>query len=800
MDRDIDSVTRPDTVVDQLLEESWESRQRRGSQRELTVEAAAAVLFTAVAATLLVLSGAVSAVRPGTACLLIATYAIVARIEFPVGAGHVVPTQLVLVPMLVLLPPGAVPVAVAAGLVLSALPDWARGRVAGRRVLSAVPDAWHAVGPAAVLLAAGSPHIGGGQIPLVAAALAACALVDLASSLTRLWLAGIVLDWRVQLRVITAVWVVDACLAPLGFLAAVSARHHQTAMLVVLPLALLLWLLARDRSKRIDQAYGRLKLVEHERARLRTALGRLGDAFAAKLELEGLLGILLHGSLDAIDAFSGRLTLTGLGGWSDLRIGEAAGVELLEESSEVTEAPGGRTTFGDDEVWMISIPMQIPGSKEVTGALSFARRTRPFEAEDVDTVTELVAKAQVAAGEILGHHELREQVLTDALTGLGNRRRLMTDLSQTFERAAAGDRAMLLLFDLDGFKNYNDTFGHLAGDALLARLGIKLMEAVAPSGAAYRLGGDEFCARIDLDGGIPDELIARASAALCEAGSGFAVRGSLGVVLVPDEADTPERAIQLADERMYANKRGRGRGARTQGKDILLQTMQAMEPELDAQAGLVGELTTRVSRRLGLIGDEIEQVARAAQLHCVGKVGIPDAILNKPGPLSRHEWEFMRQHTIVGERLLSTSPSLRPVAILVRGSHERWDGNGYPDGRAGDSIPLGSRIVAVCDAYGAMISERPYRAALSHREACRELQAGAGTQFDPAVVEAFLYEVEVAAQERLRDPVHDAAEHVRALLRSAQAERTDARGFQTSISGPRRMPEEVVKAPAPWVG
>jgi diguanylate cyclase (GGDEF)-like protein len=768
MDRDNDNVARPDTVVDRLLEDSWESRELRASRRELTVDAAAAILFGCVASALLVLGGTASAVPLGTACLLIATYAAVARVEFPVGAGHAIPTVLVLVPMLVLMPPGAVPVIVAAGLVLSALPEWVRGRGrgGGRRALSAVPDAWHAVGPAAVLLAAGSPHIGEAQIPLVAAALAAGCLVDLVASLTRLRLAGTVLDWRVQPRVIATVWVVDACLAPLGFLAAIGARHHAVAVLVVLPLALLLWLLARDRNKRIDQAHARLKLVEHERARLRAAVGRLGDAFAAKLELEALLGTLLHGSLEAIDAFSGRLALTGLGGWSDLRVGEDAGVSLLEASPGVTEAPGGRTALGDDEVWTITIPMQIPGPKGAVGTLSFARRTHPFEAEDVATVSELVAKAQVAAGEILGHHELREQVLTDALTGLGNRRRLTTDLSDTFERAAAGHRAMLLLFDLDGFKSYNDTFGHLAGDALLGRMGTKLKEAVAPAGAAYRLGGDEFCARIDLDGGAPDQLLARASAALCETGPQFSVRGSLGVVVLPDEADTPERAIQLADERMYANKRGRGRGRGTTTKDVLLQTMQAMQPELDAQAGLVGEFATRVSRRLGLSGEQLDEVTRAAQLHCVGKVGIPDTILNKPGPLSRDEWEYMRQHTIVGERLLSTSPAMRPVATLVRASHERWDGSGYPDALAADNIPLGSRIVAVCDAYGAMISERPYRPALSHEDACRELRAGAGTQFDPTVVEAFLSEMELAAQERLRDPVHDAAEHVRALLGS----------------------------------
>jgi diguanylate cyclase (GGDEF)-like protein len=766
MDRDHDTAIRPDTVVDRLLEASWESRERRGSRRELSVEAAAAVLFGSVAAALLLLSGAASAIHPFTACVLIGTYAVVARIEFPVGAGHVIPTQLMLVPMLVILPPAVVPPAVAAGLALATLPDWVRGRVAGRRMLSAVPDAWHAVGPAVVLIAAGSPRIGTGQIPLVVVALAASGLVDLASSLTRLWLAGIVVAWRVQLRVIATVWVVDACLAPLGLLAALSARHHPVAVLVVLPLALLLWLLAKDRSKRIDQAYARLKLVEHERGRLRAAVGRLGDAFAAKLELHALLGTLLHGSLEAVDADAGRLTLTGLAGWSDLWAGDAESTRILKAGPSVTAAPGGRAMLGETELWTIAVPIEIPASSAVVGALCFARRTRPFATEDVATVAELVAKAQLAAGEILGHQELREQVLTDALTGLGNRRRLTTDLSEAFERAAAGHRALLLLFDLDGFKNYNDTFGHLAGDALLTRLGAKLREAVSPSGAAYRLGGDEFCARIDLDGGVPDELIARASAAMCESGAQFSVGGSLGVVLLPDEADTPEAAIQLADERMYAAKRGRPRSTHSRTKSVLLETLHAMEPALDAEAELVSGLAVRVSRRLGLEGEELELVARAAQLHCVGKVGIPDTILNKPGPLTRPEWEFVRQHTLVGERLLSASSSLRPVAALVRARHERWDGRGYPDGRSEDSIPLGSRIIAVCDAYGAMCSERPYRHALGHEDACGELRAGAGTQFDPEVVRAFLTEVELAAQERLRDPVRDAAEHVRALLGS----------------------------------
>ena len=128
---------------------------------------------------------------------------------------------------------------------------------------------------------------------------------------------------------------------------------------------------------------------------------------------------------------------------------------------------------------------------------------------------------------------------------------------------------------------------------------------------------------------------------------------------------------------------------------------------------------------------------RAAELHDVGKMAIPDEILQKPGPLTQDEWAFVRRHPLVGERILSVAPALLPVAKIVRSCHERWDGSGYPDGVAGEEIPLGARIVAVCDAFDAMINPRPYRAARSVEEALQELRACSGTQFDPTVVAAF---------------------------------------------------------------
>jgi len=333
---------------------------------------------------------------------------------------------------------------------------------------------------------------------------------------------------------------------------------------------------------------------------------------------------------------------------------------------------------------------------------------------------------------------LREQAITDSLTKLGNRRKLAADVEDRYAAVSHARPLVLIVFDLDGFKSYNDTFGHLAGDALLARLGTKLAEAVHPHGTAYRLGGDEFCVLSAIRSSELRSFIATAASALEERGENFAVGSSYGAVLVPHEATTLDYALQLADERMYARKKGRPSQAADQARDVLMRIMHAKQPSLEDHASEVAQLCVGVGRRLGMAAEQLDELLRAAELHDVGKVGIPDAILEKPTGLDPSEWAFMHQHTILGERILSAAPALRPVAVLVRSSHERWDGKGYPDGLAGNDISLGARIIAACDAYEAMTSNRIYRPRLSHEEACRELREQAGKQFDPEVVELLL--------------------------------------------------------------
>jgi two-component system, cell cycle response regulator len=329
----------------------------------------------------------------------------------------------------------------------------------------------------------------------------------------------------------------------------------------------------------------------------------------------------------------------------------------------------------------------------------------------------------------------RHQARTDALTGLGNRFALMLGM----ERALADEAPhVLLLFDLDGFKNYNDSYGHPAGDALLARLGSRLAAATAADGGAYRIGGDEFCVLAEWPADAPLEpLMERARAALSEEGEGFKVGASGGHARLPEEAPDGAEAMRVADRRLYAEKNSGRVSARIQSTQVLRRALEAWDAELGEHTGDVAELAAQVARRLGLDDDEVERIATAAELHDVGKIAIPRSILTKPAPLDEEEWAFMRRHTLIGERIAQGAPALVGVAGLIRSSHERWDGAGYPDGLAGDEIPLGAQILFVCDSFSAMTTDRVYKAGMSEAEALDELRRNAGTQFAPRVVEAF---------------------------------------------------------------
>jgi diguanylate cyclase (GGDEF)-like protein len=448
-----------------------------------------------------------------------------------------------------------------------------------------------------------------------------------------------------------------------------------------------------------------------------------------------------HGyDLRVIDGQTGRVVIDGrrrqrqaapLGASGDRRF-----VELAHHAGDagVAEVAGHkvayrriRSTTGNANEWIVLAGAPAPTSGFVAGMGS-----APLAMLAIALVVIALSGVSLRAA----RRELEAHATTDGLTGLGNRRKLLSDLERRVRSAGSDDPAVLTMFDLNGFKDYNDSFGHPAGDALLVRLGSALAQAVAPfGGRAYRPGGDEFC--VIAGAARRHAMEQAASRALSESGEGFAVTTAFGSVVIPHDTGDATEAMRKADGAMYAQKHSGRATAGRQSTDVLLRVLVERDPELGEHVDGVTELVDRVARRLGVEGEALTQLRHAAALHDIGKIAIPTAILTKSSALDDEEWAFMRRHTLIGERIIAAAPALSRAARLVRSSHEAFDGGGYPDALAGVEIPLGARIIAVCDAFDAMTSDRPYSRRKTIPQALAELRRCAGTQFDPTIVQAF---------------------------------------------------------------
>ena len=318
---------------------------------------------------------------------------------------------------------------------------------------------------------------------------------------------------------------------------------------------------------------------------------------------------------------------------------------------------------------------------------------------------------------------------SDPVTGLPTHDRLVADLKRELE---GGSEVTLYLFSLDGFKDYNDAYGDVCGDTLLGWLGRKLRDAVGSYGGAYRMRGGSFALLAAGSERFANSLCASAASALSESGDGFQISCDVGSARLPREVEHPREALELAARRasQAAGERHVKSGRRAPSDAI--EALRLVRSRQDVAA-----LATAIARRLDVPEAEIQQIENAMHLCDVGNVAVPRAVLSYPGKITGPEWEFILLHTVVGARLIAGPLGLEPVAPLVRYSHERWDGAGYPDGLAGEAIPLGSRIVFVCSAFDDMTSDRPHHEALEPADALAQLERGAGSQFDPAVVAAF---------------------------------------------------------------
>jgi diguanylate cyclase (GGDEF)-like protein len=356
---------------------------------------------------------------------------------------------------------------------------------------------------------------------------------------------------------------------------------------------------------------------------------------------------------------------------------------------------------------------------------------------------------------------------TDPLTELPNHRALVSVLDQELARCEQyAHKCSVLFFDLDHFKALNDSYGHTGGDTALREFG-SLVRATLPSISTIgRWGGEEFVVLLPEQDTTQASLIAEqlrsaVSNYSFSIGGGMHLTCSIGIASYPAHAQQRETLLQATDSAMYGAKRlGRNQvrviddpavtallatSSEIEGRDeaALIGTVHALAllvDERDAPTGKhsqhVGTLLLQLAQSLGFSAPEASQFSLIGQLHDIGKIVVADQILNKQEPLTESELASLRRHPQVGADVVSCIPSLRPLAPVIHAHHERWDGTGYPDQLAGETIPLGARLLAVVDAYVVMIDGRTYQPAVSPREALEELQRRAGTQFDPQAVEA----------------------------------------------------------------
>jgi GGDEF domain-containing protein len=330
--------------------------------------------------------------------------------------------------------------------------------------------------------------------------------------------------------------------------------------------------------------------------------------------------------------------------------------------------------------------------------------------------------------------EQRRDALNDRVTGLRNRGSLEADIGAA--AAAPGAGWVLVLIELEGLEAHNDRLGYAAGDEMLRGFARQLVDSVVPiGGIAYRIAASRLAVLVPAGDRRLGEIVLAATGALHNDDTGAPVGRSYGEVAIPEEAADAEAAFQVAGRRLAAHRQRQNRSARRQAHAVLMAALTARHPELRDELRVVAYRAISLARRLELSREEIDDIALAAELQHVGLLAVPESVLAKE-TLGEAERAMVRSHTAEGARIVAAASGLATVARLVRSSAERFDGSGYPDGLAGEAIPLGSRAIAVSVAFAAMTERRSYREPVGPGDALAELRRNSGSQFDPRVVEA----------------------------------------------------------------
>ena len=395
-----------------------------------------------------------------------------------------------------------------------------------------------------------------------------------------------------------------------------------------------------------------------------------------------------------------------------------------------------------------------------------------FPPDEVETMAAIARQAAVIIDNARLHERVQQQAIADPLTGLYNHRHLYERLEQEVARAKRSSRPVAaLMLDIDNLKLINDTYGHQVGDEALKLLASVLQSSCRAEDIVGRYGGDEFMIILpEADTAEAERIGERIQANLAaryleEKGKDGCVpiRISMGVACYPGDATVMQELVNAADSALYRSKQGGGgriSTARGRVEELMpadsgaFRAMQGLisaliqkEPSMRQHTSNVAKYSVLAAAALGLSEKNQNILRRAGWVHDVGKIAVPDGVLLKPGPLNEDEWKAIHEHVKFSVTILRGIAHLADIVPAVAAHHEWVDGRGYPRGLKGRRIPMTARVLSVADAYSAMTNDRPYRLAMSREQAVEELRRGAGTQFDPRVVEAFVQVLEAEARE-----------------------------------------------------